>query len=162
MGVMYRSLFLTHKVIHVEFGTIKNLNLYYMLTPPPCQFHCDTAFGNHVFTSNGYIQNYKTKRYTKKTWNFENICLYETGKVAVSARAVSSDVRDCCTICSSSFSGSALNKVLNFILPKGPMTHDKHLYLAVILFFFSALWIAAVLNLRSICSLRSPKRLILW
>ena len=29
----------------------------------------------------------------KKTWNFKNICLYETGKVAVSARVISSDVR---------------------------------------------------------------------
>ena len=46
-----------------------------------------------VLTSNSYIQNYKTKWHTKKTWNFKNICLYETGKVAVSARAISSDVR---------------------------------------------------------------------
>ena len=30
---------------------------------------------------------------TKKTWNFKNICLYETGKVAVSARVIGSDVR---------------------------------------------------------------------
>ena len=46
-----------------------------------------------VLTSNSYIQNYKTKWHTKKTWNFENICLYETGKVAVPARVISSDVR---------------------------------------------------------------------
>ena len=34
-----------------------------------------------------------TKGFTKKTWDFKNICLYETSKVAVSTRAMSSDVR---------------------------------------------------------------------
>ena len=41
-----------------------------------------------VLTSNSYIKSKKKKRYTKNTRNFKSICLYETGKVAVSARVI--------------------------------------------------------------------------
>ena len=69
---------LAHENIYGEFGAIEHLNLY-TLTLLPCQSNNNKYFKSHVFFVCHFV--------------IQFICLYVTGKVAVSARAMSSDVR---------------------------------------------------------------------